>query len=257
MNDRELKKYLQQSLQQEVKPDRKFSRLDETVKLCTEITRKQAAYPKEQRTSFLGFLSDVFRFEGVQIFGLQGMVLFLVCISVSTIADIPENIPFFMPLFALAVMPVLFRSQYYGMSEMEAVTRVSGPQIILAKLILSGAANLVCMTVLLGLEIYLQNSCENLRQMILYVLVPYLVCMVIMLRFLRMCRKESVQICAAVLLCSCVFWGTSVKVLPWLYEVSAMGIWVFAFLIFAAFFIKEVEFIIRIRKEGNRYGIIA
>lgn len=257
MNDRELKKYLQQSLRQEVEPDRNFSRWDETVKLCMEITRKQAAYPKEQRTSFLEFLSDVFRFEGIQIFGLQGMVLFFVCMSISTIANIPENIPSFMPLFALAVMPVLFQSQYYGMSEMEAVTRVSGSQIILAKLILSGAANLVCMTVLLGLELYLQNSCENLRQMILYILVPYLVCMVIMLRFLRMCRKEGVQICTAVLLCFCVFWGMSAKMLPWLYEVSAMGIWVFAFLIFAAFFIKEVGFIIRIGKDGKMYGIIA
>lgn len=38
MKDRELKKYLQQSLQQEVKQS---IRLEETVKLCTEIMQEQ------------------------------------------------------------------------------------------------------------------------------------------------------------------------------------------------------------------------
>ena len=99
-----------------------------------------------------------------------------------------------MPLFVLAAIPVMFRCRYYGMSEIEAVTRASGAQILLAKLVLAGAANLVCMTVLISLAVHLQNSYKELGQIILYCLVPYLVCMVSMLRLLRLREKENMQI---------------------------------------------------------------
>ena len=96
----------------------------------------------------------------------------------------------------LAVMPAIFKSQYYGMSEIEAVTRASGAQITLAKLVLAGAANLVCITILLCMEVYLQNSYKEIGQMVLYCLVPYLVCMVALLRLIRLQKKQSLQICA-------------------------------------------------------------
>ena len=111
--------------------------------------------------------------------------------TISSIADVPKYIPAFMPLFILAVMPVLFKSQFYGMSEIEAATRASGAQIMLAKLVLAGAANLVCITVILCLEVSLQNHCNELGQMILYCLVPYLVYMAGMLRVIRLQKRNS------------------------------------------------------------------
>lgn len=143
------------------------------------------------------------------------------------------------------------------MSEIEAVTRASGAQIILAKLILAGAANLVCMTIFISFEAYLQNSCEKIGQMILYCLVPYLVCMIFMLRLIRLRRRESIQICMVFVFGSCMFWGVLARTMPWLYETSAFGIWIAAFLFFAAFLVKEIYFIISMRKEGKMYGIIA
>ncbi len=266
MSDRELKKYLQQSLQQETEqeksvkePGEKNARLEETIKLCIGVMREQkpALKSQEPRTGFVRYLSDIFRFEGIPLFGLQAATLFIICLTISTAAGIPKYIPVVMPLFVLAVMPVMFKCQYYGMSEMEAVTRASGSQIVLAKLILSGAANLVCMTVLISFEVYLQNSCSELGQIILYCLVPYLVCMVSMLRLIRLRRKENMQICTVIVLGSCVCWGILARTLPWLYEASAFGLWIVAFLFFAAFFIKEIYFIITKRKEGKMYGIIA
>lgn len=147
MESKNLTKYLHQSLGQEVQP----KRLEETIKCCTEIMREQKIPKEEPRTSFFHYLSDVFRFEGVPIFALQALTLFIVCLTIANVADIPQNIPVFMPLFVLAAMPVLFKSQLYGMSEIEAVTRASGAQIMLAKLVLAGAANLVCMTGMLRL----------------------------------------------------------------------------------------------------------
>lgn len=251
MGDRELKRYLQKSLQRSVETGQEFDgesiRLEETVKLCTKMMREQKLAQKskeEPRTDFVQYLSDIFRFEGIVIFGLQAIVLFIVCLKISTITDIPKHIPVYMPLFVLALMPAMFRGQYYGMSEIEAATRASGSQVILAKLILAGAANLVCMTVLISLEVHFQSSYGEIGQMILYCLVPYLVCMVSMLRLIRLRRKENVLMCMILVLGSCVSWGMLARTMPWLYEVSAFGIWIVAFLFFAAFFIREIYFII-------------
>jgi len=263
MKDKEWKEYLQQSLQKEIEQEKEINeksvKLEETIKLCIGILREQklAQMQQEPRTSFVQYLSDIFRFEGISLFGLQAVTLLIICLTVSTAAGIPKYIPVFIPMFVLAVMPLMFKSQYYGMSEMEAVTRASGSQIVLAKLVLAGAANLVCMTVLIFFEVYLQNSYKEIGQMILYCLVPYLVCMVSMLRLIRLRRKESIQICTVIVLSSCVCWGVLAKALPWLYEASAFGFWIIAFLFFAVFFIKEIYFIITMRKEGKTYGIIA
>ena len=162
-----------------------------------------------------------------------------------------------MPLFVLAIIPAIFKSQYYGMSEIEAVTRASGAQITLAKLVLAGAANLVCITILLCMEVYLQNSYKEIGQMVLYCLVPYLVCMVALLRLIRLQKKQSLQTCAIVMLGSCICWGMSARILPWLYETSAVGVWIVTFLIFAMFFINEIHYIAEMRKEGKMYGIVA
>ena len=265
MKGRELEEYLRQSLQQEVKepaskPGGNSARREETIRLCIEVVRKQRTAEKtqeERRTGFAQYLSDVFRYDGIPVLGLHAAVLLILCTIISTAVDVPGYIPVFMPLFVLAAMPGMFRCQYYGMSEIEAATRASGAQIILAKLILAGAANLMCMTILISFEIYLQNSCKEIGQMILYCLVPYLVCMASVLRLIRLRRKENMKICTVFVLSSCVFWGMLAKTVPWLYEISVLGIWIAAFLFFAAFFIKEVYFIVTMRKEGKMYGIIA
>ena len=253
MKDRNLKNDLYCSLGQEIQP----KRLDETIKACTAIMRECRFVKEEPRTSFFNYLSDVFRFEGVPIFALQAVTLFIVCLMITSVADIPQNIPVFMPLFVLAIMPVLFKSQFYGMSEIEAVTRASGAQIMLAKLVLAGAANVVCITIVLCLEVLLQNSYSELGQMVLYCLVPYLVCMTGMLRLVRLQRKESVPMGVAVMIGSCVCWAVTSRVIPWIYATSAIGFWLIAFFVFGMFFFKEVLFIVEMRKEGKIYGIIA
>ena len=253
MKDKKMECSLRQALRAEVQS----RRLEETIQLCTEIVRKQEMTEAEPRIGFFRYLSDVFRFEGIPIFGLQAATLCIVCLTIVGIANVPQNIPIFMPMFVLAVVPAIFKSQYYGMSEIEAATRASGAQITLAKLVLAGAANLVCITILLCMEVYLQNSYKEIGQMVLYCLVPYLVCMVALLRLIRLQKKQSLQICAIVMLGSCICWGMSARILPWLYETSAVGVWIVTFLIFAMFFINEIHYIAEMRKEGKMYGIVA
>ena len=84
MKDKNLKGFLQQSLGEEVQP----KRLEETIKLCTKIVREQEVTRAEPRTGFFPYLSDVFRFEGIPIFGLQAVTLFIVCLTIASIADV-------------------------------------------------------------------------------------------------------------------------------------------------------------------------
>ncbi len=255
MKDKSMETILYRSLGQELQS----KKLEETIKYCTEIMCEQMAERDEPRTTFFQYLSDVFRFEGITLFALQAITLFFVCVTIAGVADIPENIPVYMPLFVLTVIPVLFKSQIYGMSEIEAVTRASGAQIMLAKLVLAGAANLVCITVVLCLEVSMPNNSSNigLGQMVLFCLVPYLVCMTGMLRLVRLQRKESVWTCVVVMLGSSVGFAISTRIIPWLYVTSAASFWLIAFVVFGFFFVKEILFIVEMRKEGKMYGIIA
>ena len=254
MSDRELKGYLRDSLGQgaEIKPGKKA----ETVMRCAEVMRRYGDCGEEERTGFWQFLSDVFRFEGLSIFGLQAGVLFLLCIRLGTIDNVSCYIPAFTPLFALAVIPPLLRSQFYKMGEMEAVTRASGAEIILAKLILAGAVNLIGITVVLGLAMYRQQSGEGTGQIILYGLVPYLVCMTTILRLIRLRRKERLPVCAVATTGYCLVWGISATKMPQVYETSAVGVWMILFIAFAGFFGREIRLIIEKKREGKLYGII-
>ena len=254
MSDRELKGYLRDSLGQgaEIKPGKKA----ETVMRCAEVMRRYGDCGEEERTGFWQFLSDVFRFEGFLTFSLQAGVLFLICIQLGIIEDVMHYVPAFTPLFALAVMPTLLRSQFYKMGEMEAVTRASGAEIILAKLILAGAVNLIGITVVLGLAMYRQQSGEGTEQIILYGLVPYLVCMTTILRLIRLRRKERLPVCAVATTGYCLVWGISATKMPQVYETSAVGVWMILFIAFAGFFGREIRLIIEKKREGKLYGII-
>ena len=253
MKDSNLEKDLYHLLGQKMQP----RRLEETIKYCTEIMQNQTVNREEPRTTFLQYLSDVLRFEGMPIVITQAVALFFVCVTIAGTASIPQDIPVFIPLFVLAVMPVIFKSQMYGMSEIEAVTRASGAQIMLAKLVLAGTANLICITIVLLLEVSIKKCNTGLGQMVMYCLVPYLICMIGMLRMVRLQRSEGIWKGTIVMLGFSFGFAVSLRILPWLYEASALSCWLIAFVVFGVFFIKEILFIVEMRKEGKMYGIIA
>ncbi len=258
MRDRELKTYLQGALRQGAAV--RIEKKRETLDGCKAIMREQVVSLTQKRTGFWQFLSDVFRFEGLSIFGLQAGVLLLICTMLGTIKNIIENAPYyipaFTPLFALAVIPPLMRSQFYKMGEMEAVTRASNVEILLAKLILAGAANLIGITVVLCLILYARQSGEGLGQMILYGLVPYLVCISTILRLIRLRRSEKLSICAMATIGCCAGWMILANRMPQIYETSATGVWILLLFVFVGFFGREIRFMMERKREGKGYGII-
>lgn len=255
MSNRELKKRLTKYFDRSMEAGVNVAHMEETIKLCVAIMREQPA-PTEPRQGFWGFLSDVFHFEGIPLLLSQLVVLFAACLAALSSPIGAYELPMYMPLFILAVMPAFFRGQRCRVSEVEAVTRTSGALLALARLILAAGGALVCLTFLLGLEVWLQHSCENLGQMILYCLVPYLTCMTAMLALIRRRRKDGAPLCLAVALGSVAFWRYSSYLFPWLYEASALGIWVVAVLVYSWLFAKEIVFIIHARMEINMYGIV-
>ena len=252
MKDRELEALLRRGLGRERAP----RHLEETVRVCRLLAARQAAAPEERRQSFWGFLSDVFHFEGIPLLLSQLVVFFAACLAALASPMGHYELPMYMPMFILAVMPVFFRGQICRVSEVEAATRTSGALLTLARLVLAGGGALVCLTFLLGLKLYLQRSCESLGRMVIYCLVPYLTCMTTMLALVRRSRKGGAPLCAAIALGSVFFWRHIGTVLPWLYEASALGIWIAAVLIYSWLFAKEITYIIHANKEVNMYGIV-
>ncbi len=228
---------------------------DEAAKERSITAILDAGVP-EPRQSFWGFLADVFHFEWLPIVGFQAVALLLAGLYLYGASKDLKYLPVFIPLFILAAVPALFQGQYFGTSEMEAVTRSSGAKIVLAKLVLAGAADLICMTMLLWLEVRLTGSVRDLGRMILYCLVPYLVCMTVLLHLIRSGRKNGMTLAIVASLGSCLFWRISSRIVPGLYELSAVGVWFAAFTVFSAFFAREICLLIKANKEGRMYGTV-
>lgn len=256
MTDRELKKRLRSCLDRERDRMTDEAAVDETVRRFVGLMREQPAAGEEARQGFWGFLSDVFHFEGIPILLSQLAVLFAACLGVLSSPLGMYDMPHYMPLFILAVMPAFFRGQFYRVSEVEAATRTSGALLTLARLVLAGGGALVCLTFLLALEVWLQRSFENLGMMIIYCLVPYLTCMTAMLALIRRRRRDGAPLCLAIALGSVLFWRYASFLFPWLYETSALGLWAAAVLVYSWLLAKEIVYIIHANKEVDMYGIV-
>ena len=252
MKTKALEDLLRRSMGRESAP----KRLNETVALCVELVRKQTLSPPEKKQSFWGFLSDVFHFEGISLLLPQLVVFFAACLALLASPMGHYDLPMYMPLFILAVTPVFFKGQRYRVSEVEAATRTSGALLALARLVLAGGGALVCLTFLLGLQIRLQRSCDNMGRIVVYCLVPYLTCMTTMLALLRRSRASGAPLCMAIALGSVLFWRFTAIFLPWLYEASALGLWIAAVLVYSCLLAKEIAYIIHANKEVDMYGIV-
>ena len=249
MSDKDLEEALRRWLGREAVPER----LEETVGLCGRMARAQAAAPG---MPFWSFLADIFRLEGPSILLAQGAALLLAGLILWGAPGDLRVIPVYTPLLVLAAVPALFRGQHFGTGELEAVTYASGAQLALAKLILSGAAELVGMTLLLWLEVRLTGGSRGLGCMILYCLVPYLVCMTVLLQLLRRGGSGGLPLGIVTALGSCLFWRGSSYAVPGLYELSAVGVWIGAFAVSTAFFTREVWLMVKADKEGRMYGAV-
>ena len=230
-------------------------KMEETIAECRRITRENAVASRP-RSSFLDFLSEVLRMNGKIILGGQMVTLVIICLIIQMVSDYPKLIPVFIPFFILAALPVLFRAEINHMSEIELATRNSYAQLLLARLIIIGAADIICFTLLLAVEICCFRSGLGLLNLILYVFVPYMLCVTAMLRMIRSGKGKIIS-SAMVALTASFLWGITAFAIPGLYVGSAVGVWMICFIVFGVFFIREMEYLISYVKEGKIYGFVA
>ena len=211
-------------------------RLKATQQICTTILnqQKQLNLIPEERTKFWQFLSDVMRHIGWRLWISQGIVLIFICAGVFSILNTPNVISMFIPLLILACLPSFYQSSIFGMGEIEAVTRASAAQIILAKLILAGAAQIVCLTVICWFAIVVAEYPVTLIQLIMYVIVPFLGCLILTLWNMRKRERYAIQCSVVSCLGVSAFAGTLAHWFPAIYDISAIGVWFITCLLYTS-----------------------
>lgn len=207
--------------------------LGRTAALCGELARQEACRP---RTGFWVFLWDTARFCAARLWGMQALallVMFAATASLQWAGHIrPAGMAALAPLLVAACVPELYRSQRYGMAEVECATRASTLHLLLAKLILASAADLVLLAVLLaGLWPMAVRQGLILIQLGLYVAVPFLGAAALCLWCLRRHTAWGAGACMA--LCASVsaagYWLALFA--PAVYGVSGLGMWAFALVV--------------------------
>lgn len=211
-----------------------------TKERCFSLLSGQAF---EARTGFWDFLREVLRYSGWRMWLLQGTALFAACMGIWAIPGFPAVTSAFAPVLVLACIPALLQGRICGMEEIEESTRASGAQLLLAKLILAGGADLVFLTLMIFCRAAARQTGEELLGLVLYTLVPFLTASAGTLRCLR--RKSAPAAGAGLCLGISVFWSLLGLWIPQLYQASATGLWLTAFVLFTAFFGRELYGIVQ------------
>ena len=185
----------------------------------------------------------------------QMATLVMICLFIQFINDYPRLIPVCIPLFILVALPALFEAEISKMSEIELATRNSCAQLLLARLVIIGASDIICFTLLLIVELYRFHTGQGILNLILYVFVPYMACVTMILRLIRSGRRRLRNSAGTAVLTSIIF-GMVALVIPGLYKASSVGIWLICFIIFGSFFIREMGYLISLAKEGKTYGFV-
>ena len=232
----------------------KPTKIEETVAECRRITEERAVLNRK-RSNYLEFLSEVFRMNGPMILLGQMATLVMICLFIQFINDYPRLIPVCTPLFILVALPALFEAEISKMSEIELATRNSCAQLLLARLVIIGASDIICFTLLLIVELYCFHTGQGILNLILYVFVPYMACVTMILRLIRSGRRRLRNSAGTAALTSIIF-GMVALVIPGLYKASSVGIWLICFIIFGSFFIREMRYLISLAKEGKTYGFV-
>ena len=180
------------------------------------------------------------RHIGWRLWLSQGIVLLFICAGAFSILNMPNVISMFIPLLILACLPSFYQSSTFGMGEIEAVTRASGAQIILAKLILAGAAQIVCLTVICWLAIVVVEYPVNTYSDHYVCHRSILGCLILTLWNMRKRERYAIQCSVVSCLGVSVFAGTLAHWFPAIYDISAIGIWFINIYIIYGIFYKRI-----------------
>lgn len=141
-----------------------------------------------------------------------------------------------MPFAALLIIMELARSSAYGMTELEMTSRFSLRTILLARMVMLGAVQLM------GLLLAVPMAGMTLVSNGVYLLVPYLLTALLGLAAVRRMRgKEGLFVCGSISAFVCVLAPMSKHFVPVLYAQENRMLWVLAVLLLLAGLVKEYK----------------
>lgn len=139
-----------------------------------------------------------------------------------------------MPLGALLIILEFAKSSTYGMAELEMTSRFSLRTVLLARMSMLGAAQLIGLipvAMVLGVQLF-KNG--------VYMLVPYLLTAVLGLTAVRhLPGREGMYVCVCISAFVCVLCPVSRLYVPELYGAEGAVWWVFATVLLVAVLLKE------------------
>lgn len=160
------------------------------------------------------------------------------------------------PFMALLLLLELARSSAYGMAELELSTRFSLRTILMARMVMLGAAQLSGLVI----TVFVAGSAgKQMLQKGMYLLVPYLMTTLLGLVVLRRIQgKEGMAACGAVSAFVSVLLPLSRIFLPELYGKEARLTWILAALLLLGSLCREYTKTMNFMedtKTGGLYGI--
>lgn len=234
---------MHETLKQFSVPDYDRHKLQETIKVSIEAYKGNFF---SRRIDFGDFIRMQVRFIGGWIWIIQAMILigFLVLISQNNFEG--DNLKNIVVLFSLAApmiafvgFPELLKSYAHDMEEIELCTRFSMRKLIAARMIILGFVDLFCLTIILAVSAF-HNDSVFIFRMILYLVVPFNVtccgCITVMN---HVKSRQGGYYCGIIcFLCMAVFgWLSFVKSY---YETVSQGVWLIMFLITTFYFASAV-----------------
>ena len=139
-----------------------------------------------------------------------------------------------MPFAALLLIMEFAKSSAYGMSELEMSSRFSLRTILLARMVMLGAVQL------LGLLLTIPMAGMTLVNNGVYLLVPYLLTALLGLIAVRRMRgKEGLFVCGSISAFICIFCPLSKQFVPVLYKPENRVLWVLAIILLLVGLVKE------------------
>lgn len=177
-----MKRYLRESLNKELKSYQaiELSRqhLENTIQLSHILYHKRR---KMRKICTIEMIVNQLRFVAAPIYFLQGSVLLflylVICIAMHS-KDFTNNLSALLSVSAILVsmtaLPTYGRSRRYHMIEIESTTRISCPQVILARICAIGIGDIICLTALVFLTFRKMDF--PAQSILTFVLMPFLFC---------------------------------------------------------------------------------
>lgn len=154
----------------------------------------------------------------------------------------------FVPLLALSVISESGRSDVHGMAEFEMCTRFSLKSVVLARLGILGAANLILVCFFIPLA--MSNKQFSVLQTSLYMVCPYLLTSICGLWVMRKVRgRESVYLCCGIAVGIGVGSVVFFQMFPWIYETSRIFWWIAGLIVLCAGAARQCGLMIRQTEE--------